>query len=73
MVAQGNGAQVVRRLGERWIRELAGPGGDFVCSPAGLWLALTALAAGARGETADELRAVLGAAGDEAAGAATAT
>ncbi|NEC09297.1 serpin family protein [Streptomyces sp. SID7909] len=73
MVAQGNGAQVVRRLGERWIRELAGPGGDFVCSPAGLWLALTALAAGARGETADELQAVLGAAGDEAAGAATAT
>ncbi|MFJ7627105.1 serpin family protein [Streptomyces sp. NPDC097595] len=64
---------MVRRLGERWIRELAGPGGDFVCSPAGLWLALTALAAGARGETAEELRAVLGAAGDEAAGAATAT
>lgn len=72
-MAQGNGAHVVRRLGERWIRELAGPGGDFVCSPAGLWLALTALAAGARGETAEELRAVLGVAGDEAAGAATAT
>ncbi|MEU2020727.1 serpin family protein [Streptomyces sp. NPDC016469] len=68
-----NGAGAVRRLGERWIRELAGPGGDFVCSPAGLWLALTALAAGARGETAEELRAVLGVAGDEAAGAATAT
>lgn len=72
-MTQVNGAQVVRRLGERWIRELAGPGGDFVCSPAGLWLALTALAAGARGETAGELRAVLGVAGDEAAGAATAT
>jgi len=72
-VAEGNGAHVVQRLGERWIRELAGPGGDFVCSPAGLWLALTALAAGARGETAGELRAVLGVAGDEAAGAATAT
>ncbi|MCX0243641.1 serpin family protein [Streptomyces drozdowiczii] len=73
MVAQGNGAHAVRGLGERWIRELAGSGGDFVCSPAGLWLALTALAAGARGATADELRAVLGVAGDEAAGAATAT
>ncbi|MET7341656.1 serpin family protein [Streptomyces sp. NPDC005547] len=64
---------MVQRLGERWIRELAGEGGDFVCSPAGLWLALAALAAGARGETAGELRALLGVAEDEAAGAATAT
>ncbi|MEU2250315.1 serpin family protein [Streptomyces sp. NPDC019224] len=72
-VAQESGAHVVQRLGERWIGELAGPGGDFVCSPAGLWLALTALAAGARGGTADELRAVLGVAGQEAAGAVTAT
>ncbi|TRV82009.1 serpin family protein [Streptomyces sp. 130] len=72
-MAGQNGAGAVRRLGERWIGELAGPGGDFVCSPAGLWLALTALAAGARGETAEELRAVLGVAGDDAAGAATAT
>ncbi|MGQ4485608.1 serpin family protein [Streptomyces sp. 372A] len=72
-MARENGAGAVGRLGERWVRELSGAGGDFVCSPAGLWLALTALAAGARGETADELRAVLGVAGDEAAGAATAT
>lgn len=40
----------VQRLGEQWIRELAQPGGgSFVCSPAGLWLALTAVASGARG------------------------
>ncbi|MGW1314324.1 serpin family protein [Streptomyces sp. NPDC002426] len=62
----------VRKLGERWIRELARPGGGgFVCSPAGLWLALTALAAGARTETAAELRALLGAAGPEAAAVVT--
>ena len=42
-------------------------------SPAGLWLALGAVAAGARAETADELRALLGVAGDEAADAVTAT
>ncbi|MGH4027981.1 serpin family protein [Actinomycetota bacterium Odt1-20B] len=46
-------------------------GGDFVCSPAGLWLALTAVAAGARGETAEELRRLLGAAGPDAARAVT--
>ncbi|THA33135.1 hypothetical protein E6R18_11245 [Streptomyces sp. A1277] len=67
-----NGAWAVQRLGERWIREPARPGGSFVCSPAGLWLALAALAAGAREETADELRAVLGVAEGEAARAATA-
>ncbi|MFD0020341.1 serpin family protein [Streptomyces sp. NPDC058382] len=67
------GAGAVRRLGERWIRELAGTGGgSFVCSPAGLWLALAVVAAGARGETADELRAVLGVAEQEAADAVTA-
>ncbi|THA63862.1 serine protease [Streptomyces sp. A0958] len=72
-MAQENGAGAVQRLGERWIRELARPGGgSFVCSPAGLWLALAALAAGARKETADELRAVLGVAEWEAARAATA-
>lgn len=66
-------AEAVQRLGERWIRELAGPGGgSFVCSPAGLWLALTVVAAGARGETADELRAVLGVAERQAADAVTA-
>ncbi|ROQ69284.1 serpin B [Streptomyces sp. 840.1] len=67
------GAGAVQRLGERWIRELAGPGGgSFVCSPAGLWLALAVVAAGARGETADELRAVLGVAERQAADAVTA-
>ncbi|MCZ7460524.1 serpin family protein [Streptomyces sp. WMMC940] len=45
--------------------------GDFVCSPAGLWLALGAVAAGARGGTAEELRALLGTAGDDAAAAVT--
>ncbi|MFJ6710063.1 serpin family protein [Streptomyces sp. NPDC091265] len=66
-------AEVVQRLGERWLRELAGPaGGSFVCSPAGLWLALAVVAAGARGETAEELRAVLGVAERQAADAVTA-
>ncbi|NED91997.1 serine protease [Streptomyces sp. SID11233] len=67
------GAGAVQRLGERWIRELAAPGGgSFVCSPAGLWLALAVVAAGARGETADELRTVLGVAERQAADAVTA-
>ncbi|TXS08723.1 MULTISPECIES: serpin family protein [unclassified Streptomyces] len=62
----------VQRLGEQWIRELAQPGGgSFVCSPAGLWLALTAVASGARGGTAAELRALLGVAGSEAAAVVT--
>ncbi|WP_455678939.1 serpin family protein [Streptomyces brevispora] len=66
-------AGAVQRLGERWMREPAGPGGgSFVCSPAGLWPALAVVAAGARGETADELRAVLGVAEREAADAVTA-
>ncbi|MFD7861732.1 serpin family protein [Streptomyces sp. NPDC059783] len=65
--------EAVRGLAERWIGEMAArPGTSFVCSPAGLWLALSAVAAGARGTTADELRAVLGAAGEEAAEAVTA-
>ncbi|MFH9614634.1 serpin family protein [Streptomyces pratensis] len=62
----------VQRLGERWIRELVRPGRrSFVCSPTGLWLALTAVAAGARTETAAELRALLGVAGPEAAAVVT--
>lgn len=62
----------VQRLGERWIRELErSGGGGFVCSPAGLWLALTTVAAGARTETAEELRDLLGVAGQEAAAAVT--
>lgn len=68
-----HGAVAVQRLGERWIRELTrSGGGSFVCSPAGLWLALAAVAAGARKETADELRAALGVAEREAAVAVTA-
>ncbi|MEV2249326.1 serpin family protein [Streptomyces sp. NPDC050147] len=46
--------------------------GDFVCSPAGLWLALAAVAVGAREETAAELRELLGVADEEAAGVVTA-
>ncbi|MEV5156810.1 serpin family protein [Streptomyces sp. NPDC053728] len=63
--------EAVRRLGERWVRELERPGGGFVCSPAGLWLALTAVAAGARTGTGAELRDLLGVAGQEAAGVVT--
>ncbi|OCC09852.1 Serpin (serine protease inhibitor) [Streptomyces sp. PTY087I2] len=48
-----------------------GPAPGFVCSPAGLWLALAAVAAGARGGTAAELRALLGTADREAAPAVT--
>lgn len=67
------GAAAVQGLGERWLRELERTGGaeGFVCSPAGLWLALTAVAAGARTATADELRDLLGVAGLEAADAVT--
>ncbi|MFD3525349.1 serpin family protein [Streptomyces sp. NPDC058653] len=55
----------VRTLAERWLRvrgegERGGADGDFVCSPAGLWLALGAVTAGARGRTAGELEAALG-------------
>ncbi|MFC8227108.1 serpin family protein [Streptomyces sp. NPDC057287] len=64
-------AEVVRQLGERWTRELERSGGDFVCSPAGLWLAMTAVAVGARTRTAVELRTLLGVAGPEAAAVVT--
>ncbi|MFD7444500.1 serpin family protein [Streptomyces sp. NPDC059909] len=65
-------APAVRELGERWVRLLErGDDEDFVCSPAGLWLALGAVAAGARGGTAAELRELLGVAGEEAAAAVT--
>ncbi|MFD5204725.1 serpin family protein [Streptomyces sp. NPDC058375] len=73
--------RAIQRLAERWIRDgMAAAAADrgrteadagFVCSPAGLWLALTAVAVGARGETADELRALLGTADREAAPAVT--
>lgn len=66
-------AGAMRALAERWLR-VRGEGeqhavdGDFVCSPAGLWLALGAVTAGARGETAGELEALLGLGGADAAG-----
>ncbi|MFJ4217695.1 serine protease, partial [Streptomyces hydrogenans] len=44
---------------------------DFVCSPAGAWLALGAVASGARGRTAEELRGMLGVAGAGAGAAVT--
>ncbi|WP_306338042.1 serpin family protein [Streptomyces sp. KL118A] len=67
----------VQGFAERWLPELertadGGDGaGDFVCSPVGMWLALASVAAGARGETADELGELLGVAGDRAARAVT--
>jgi serine protease inhibitor/2-polyprenyl-3-methyl-5-hydroxy-6-metoxy-1,4-benzoquinol methylase len=66
-------ASSIRSLAARWLPALAADpevrraGGDFACSPAGLWLALASVAAGAEGETAAELRALLGTAGPEAA------
>ncbi|MGW7411670.1 serpin family protein [Streptomyces sp. NPDC054863] len=67
-----DGAEI-RRFAERWLG-LDGDGtgagkgdGSFVRSPAGLWLALAVVAAGAKGETADELRQLLGCAGQDAA------
>jgi serpin B len=65
-------APAIQALAARWLRLLADDAdGDFACSPAGLWLALAAIAAGARGETAEELRGLLGVAGSEAAPAVT--
>ncbi|WP_354596783.1 serpin family protein [Streptomyces sp. JL1001] len=60
-----------RGRGWRWRRDRTVPAPGFVCSPAGLWLALAAVAAGARGGTAAELRALLGTADREAAPAVT--
>ncbi|MFD5983346.1 serpin family protein [Streptomyces cyaneofuscatus] len=70
-------ARAVQHLAHRWIRDALATGkpaagGSFVCSPAGLWLALAAVAAGARGGTARELRALLGTADREAGPAVTA-
>ncbi|MEU5398863.1 serpin family protein [Streptomyces sp. NPDC005963] len=68
----------IRDLAERWIerielsaQERNPDDGGFVCSPTGLWLALAAVASGARGRTADELAALLGVAAAPAATAAT--
>ncbi|MFF8376256.1 serpin family protein [Streptomyces sp. NPDC015661] len=59
----------VRNLAARWTAGLGG--GDFVVSPVGLWLALGAVASGARGRTGEELRALLGVEGEAAAEAVT--
>ncbi|MGW6055169.1 serpin family protein [Streptomyces sp. NPDC055189] len=71
-------AVAIRGLADRWLPLMAGGRGseggvpgDFVCSPAGLWLALAAVAVGAREETAGELRELLGVAGEDAAGVVT--
>ncbi|MDI2129694.1 serpin family protein [Yinghuangia seranimata] len=68
----------IRELGSRWLDAVLsdpavrGAGGNAACSPAGLWLALAAVACGALGDTAEELADLLGAAGEEAAPLVTA-
>ncbi|NUK04485.1 serine protease [Streptomyces lunaelactis] len=58
---------MIRRFAERLLHTLARDDEDLVCSPAGLWQGLAVMAAGARAETADELRELLGVAGPVAA------
>jgi serine protease inhibitor len=71
-------AGTVRELASRWLDStLSDPavlaaGGDVVCSPTGLWLALAAVATGAEGDTAEELADVVGLAWREAAPIVTA-
>ncbi|MFF1510829.1 serpin family protein [Streptomyces sp. NPDC058326] len=59
----------IQVLAARWLPRLGD--GDFVVSPAGLWLALGAVASGARGRTGEELRGLLGVEGEGAAEAVT--
>jgi serpin B len=65
----------IGRFAVRWLEVVAGGprggfgDGDFVRSPAGLWLALGVVAAGAKGDTARELGELLGVSGSGAAGA----
>lgn len=62
----------IRELGSRWLDRLLSDsaveraGGNVVCSPTGLWLALAAISCGALGDTAEELADLLGVAGPEA-------
>lgn len=71
-------AGTVRELASRWLDSMLsdpvvrGAGGDVVCSPAGLWLALAALATGAEGDTAEELADLVGVAWRESAPVVTA-
>ncbi|MET7304031.1 serpin family protein [Embleya sp. NPDC005575] len=66
-------AGTVRELASRWLDSmLSDPrvraaGGDVVCSPTGLWLALAAVATGAEGDTAEELADLVGLAWRESA------
>ncbi|MGW8987953.1 serpin family protein, partial [Streptomyces parvus] len=69
--AAGAAGTAGRGRGWGWRRARTVPAAGFVCSPAGLWLALAAVAAGARGGTAAELRVLLGTADREAAPAGT--
>ncbi|WP_435970357.1 serpin family protein [Streptomyces sp. Qhu_M48] len=62
-------ADAVQALAVRWLPCLGDD--DFVCSPVGLWLALGAVASGARGRTGAELGALLGVEGEAAAEAVT--
>ncbi|MDV5145285.1 hypothetical protein R1T08_13930 [Streptomyces sp. SBC-4] len=55
-----DGAGAVRALAACWLARLGDSGGDFVVSPVGLWLALGAVASGARGRTGEELAGLLG-------------
>ncbi|MEU3576465.1 serpin family protein [Streptomyces globisporus] len=71
MAADGAAGSAGGSRGRWWRRARTVPTAGFVCSPAGLWLALAAVAAGARGATAAELRALLGTADREAAPAVT--
>ncbi|MGC0420498.1 serpin family protein [Embleya sp. AB8] len=71
-------AGTVRELASRWLDSmLSDPGvraagGDVVCSPTGLWLALAAVATGAEGDTAEELADLVGVAWRESAPVVTA-
>ncbi|WP_406289825.1 serpin family protein [Embleya sp. NBC_00896] len=71
-------AGTVRELASRWLDSmLSDPvvvqaGGDVVCSPVGLWLALGAVATGAEGDTAEELADLIGVAWRESAPVVTA-
>ncbi|MEV6245208.1 serpin family protein [Streptomyces sp. NPDC051742] len=62
-------ADAVRELAARWLPLLGD--GDFVVSPVGLWLALGAVASGARGRTAEEMGELLRVEGAAAAEAVT--
>ena len=72
-------ASEIQRFAERLLTSVLHDGAvpdtytysDFTCSPIGLWLALSAVASGAKSETARQLCDLLGVAGPEAASAVT--